>query len=201
MAKKRLLCLSTHLIGEMLADINEYKWLSQNQDIQDLLISSSCFKNLPTKLDLTIKDLEYLFIPTLETLIKLSQPNLEKELISELRIKDSNSLISLRQAIYQLNQTFLIQYIREYQSSVDYNQQFSSLILNLIRLQNILNKLYTKPIINNSIPWRDLILLFVSNYYSTSFEQDITKLNLTLANYFFPCCLVLNSISKKQKLI
>ncbi|VEP17732.1 conserved hypothetical protein [Hyella patelloides LEGE 07179] len=210
-AKKRLQSLSTHLIGEMLADINEYKWLSQNYDSQDLLLSTrespfedkwnmlsdrehflpstSYFKDFPTKLDLTIQDLEFLYLPLFETLIKLPLSSLETELINKFQIKDRDILSSLRLAISDLNQTFITEYIKQDRSK--YNQ----LILKLLRFQTLLNKLYTKPHKNTHIPFQDLIILFVGNYYCPNFEQDIASLNLALANYFFPCWLLLKKIS------
>lgn len=192
MAKKRIAALSSHLIGEMLADINEYKWLSQNRDPkgtqqrnrQALLNSSSSFPDSPTKLDLTINDWDFLYLRSLETLIKLS-PGLEADLIDRFKIKKQECIDDLRVAIANLHHIFLTEYINHYQLSSDRN--FSSPILNLAKLQNILNKLYIKPVNNNSIPFQDLILLFVGNYYSMEFERDLTQVNFALANYFYFC--------------
>ncbi|MEL6911276.1 MAG: hypothetical protein AAFO85_13845, partial [Cyanobacteria bacterium J06598_4] len=184
MVTKRIAALSTHLIGEMLADINEYKWLSQNRDRQALLDSSSSFPDSPTKLDLTIKDWDFLYLRTLETLIKLS-PVLEADLINYFQIKDNESVYKLRAAISNLEHIFLAEYIYYDQSRQESGS--SSLILSLTKLQSILNKLYNKSISCDFISFQDLILLFVSNYYSVKFEQDIAQVNFTLENHFYPC--------------
>ena len=189
-AKKRITALSTHLIGEMLADMNEYKWLSQNRDRQALLNSSSSFPDSPTKLDLTIKDWDFLYLPTLETLIKLS-PVLEADLIEYFEIENNEGVNKLRTALSNLQHIFLTEYINRYQSSID--SDYSSPILSLMELQSVLNKLYTKPADNDFIAFQDLILLFVSNYYSVEFERDITRVNFALENYFYPCWQLLKS--------
>ena len=194
MAKKRVTTLSTHLIGEMLADINEYKWLSQkldqlsmHKDIrQALLNSSSSFPNSPTKLDLTIKDWDFLYLPTLASLIKLS-PALEANLIGYFQLKNNEVINSLRIAIANLHHLFLTEYINHYQSPIKNDSDFGSPISSLSELQNVVDKLYTKPVNHDSISFQDLILLFVGNYYSTEFEQDITQVKFALKNYFYPC--------------
>lgn len=199
-AKKRITALSTHLIGEMLADINEYKWLSQGRDQsatqqdsrQALLNSSSSFPYSPTKLDLTIKDWDFLYLPTLQTLIKLS-PALEAKLINYFQLKDNEEGNSLRVAIANLHHLFLTEYINHYQTSIKSDRNFSSPISSLPELQNIVNKLYTKPVNHDSDSFQDLILLFVGNYYSQEFGQDITQLEFALKNYFYPCWQILQT--------
>lgn len=206
MATKRITALSTHLIGEMLADINEYKWLSQNRDCQALLNSSSRFPDSPTKLDLTVKDWDFLYLRSLETLIRLS-PVLEVDLINYFKIKNNEDVNNLRIAISNLQHIFLTEYINHYQLSINSNsshvraspaaypsnRHLSSSILNLTKLQDTLNQLYTKPIKNDLIPFQDLILLFVGNYYNIECERDIIQLNFALANYFYPCWRLLQS--------
>ena len=185
MATKRIAALLTHLISEMLADINEYKWLSQNRDRQALLNSSSSLTNFPTKLDLTVKDWDFLYLPTLESLIKLS-PALEANFINHFNIENNEGVHNLRTALANLQNIFLTEYIYRDRTSIDSEHHSNSLILSLTKLQNTLNQLYTKPI-NNSIPFQDLILVFVGNYYSAEFERDITQIDFALENYFYPC--------------
>ena len=193
MAAKRINALSTHLIGEILADINEYKWLSQNRDRQALLNSSSSFPDSPTKFDLTIKDWDFLYLPTLETLIKLS-PALEADLIEYFEIKNDKDIDSLRIALSDLHHLFLTEYINHYQLPIKSNHDFRSPISSLTELQSILNKLYTKPVDNDSIPFQDLILLFVGNYYSVESKQDITQVNFALRKHFFACYQLLSQV-------
>ncbi|MEM8721634.1 MAG: hypothetical protein AAGE84_20455 [Cyanobacteria bacterium P01_G01_bin.39] len=195
LAKRHICSLSTHLVGEMLADMNEYKWLSQNQQRRDLLPSSS-YMNYPTKLDLTLKDFIFLFSATVKRLTYLDQPSIETDLINKFDIKERITILSLQQALNKLNDIFINEYIREYQLSNNIGQQFSELSLNLVRLINILNQLYVKSMSNPLIPWQDLILLFVGNYHSSSNKQNIKQLNLDLAYYFYPCWSILNQHTK-----
>ncbi|MEM7757591.1 MAG: hypothetical protein AAF298_05610 [Cyanobacteria bacterium P01_A01_bin.40] len=199
-AKRRISSLSTHLIGEILADINEYKWLSQNQQYSNLLLSSSCFKDYPTKLDLTLKDLAFLFSAIGNSLTSLAQSSIESELINQFKIEDQTTLLSLKKSINKLNEIFITEYIQKYQLSINIGQQFGELSLSLIRLINILNQLYVKPMSDPLIPWQDLIILFIGNYQSIENQQDIKQLNLDLANYFYPCWSTLNSYQQQQNI-
>jgi len=194
MATRRINALSTHLIGEILADINEYKWLSQNRDRQALLNSSSSFPDSPTKLDLTIKDWDFLYLPTLETLIKFS-PALEADLIEYFKIKNNKDIDCLRIALSNLHHIFLTEYINQYQLPVRSDRYFGNPISNLTTLQSTLNDLYTKPVDKDSIPFQDLILLFVGNYYSVESKRDITQVNFALRKYFFACHQLLSQVS------
>ena len=191
-AKRRIAALSTHLISEILADINEYKWLSQNRDRAELLPSSSNFKNCPTKLDLTIKDLDFIYLPILETLIKLRLSNLEAELIDHFQLIDNQIIDSLRKAILLLQHIFLVEYIDYYQPSIQANKQFSNLASDLSNLQQTLNNLYIKSPIT-SLPFKDLIILFVASNYADN--GDIEELNSTVYNYFQPCWLSINTFT------
>ena len=185
--KKRICSLSTHLIGEMLADINEYKWRSQNYNDRDLLLSTSCLKDFPTKLDLTIQDLDFLYSSLLKTLNQLPL-SIQTELINKFQIKEEDGLSSLQKAINNINEVWISEFFNQYFKS------YIKLISNLLKLQNLLNKLYTRPHNNTLIPFRDLLILFVGNFYSRDFEQDITALNLALANYFTPCWQLLKNV-------
>lgn len=127
------------------------------------------------------------------SLIKLS-PALEADLIDYFEIKN-NDLYKLRTALSNLEHIFMAEYINYDRLRLTSNcaeaypssHNFSSLILSLTKLQNILNKLYTMPINLDLLPFQDLILLFVGNYYSPEFEQDITQVNFALTNFFYPC--------------
>lgn len=187
-AKQRVDSLSTHLIGEMLADINEYKWFSENINSQKMLLSSSCFADFPTKFDLTIQDLYFLYSPLFRSLTELPQSDLKTNLINKFQIKDRTTLSSLQKAIANLYRLYLTEYIKQ-------QLKDNKLILNLLKLQNILNRLYTKPNEQKDLPFRDLIIIFVGNYYSEG-ERNITNLNFVLARYFFPCWLLLKNFNR-----
>ena len=64
----------THLLAEMLADMNEFKWIAQHPQQEVLLPSSSLFKHEPTKLDLACRDLDGL----LESCSNIVQPLLRE---------------------------------------------------------------------------------------------------------------------------
>ncbi|MEL6438168.1 MAG: hypothetical protein AAFQ80_02765 [Cyanobacteria bacterium J06621_8] len=186
LAQERLSHLGTHLIAEMLADINEYKWLSQNQQRQDLLPSSSCLKDFPSKLDLLLQDLDFLYKPIFQPLIQLNQANLVAELAQKLEIKADNSL---QQAIAQLNLVFLTEYITNYQpliNNLKKQLEFSKFLLNILYLQNLLNHIYnSQSHLNNLLPYQDLLIIFTAKYYQN--KPHIPSLNANIAKYFLPC--------------
>ncbi|MGB3692711.1 MAG: hypothetical protein WA865_10340 [Spirulinaceae cyanobacterium] len=72
--------LKTHLLAEILADINEFKWIAQHPQQADLLPSSSLFKHEPTKLDLICRDLGSL----LPLILRQEYPDIMPQLLGEL---------------------------------------------------------------------------------------------------------------------
>ena len=200
--KQRLGHLFTHLVGEMLADINEFKWLWQNHHQQENLPSSSLFKDLPTKLDLSLIDIDFLFVRVLEPLlsykISITQDSLlEQELLADWNNYNSQVRLNLKQAIAKMYSIFLEEYTLHYQpNSKQADGIFGNLLTNLLYLQNILNQLYTFAIENQDLPYQDLILLFVGCYCSADCYQDFWDLDDVLAQYFLPCWLNLAQKSR-----
>lgn len=196
--QQRLGHLFTHLVGEMLADISEFKWLWQNNPTSDNLPSSSLFKNLPTKIDLSLIDLDFLFLQVLEPLLSykmsvVEDSLLEQELIAEWSNHTLQLRLSLKRAVVKMYSIFLEEYSQCYQPNIKLADGiFGDLLTNLVYLQNILNQLYTLPIQQKNLPYQDLILLFVGCYCSADCYQDFWDLDDVLAEYFLPCWLNLN---------
>ena len=201
--QQRLGHLFTHLMGEMLADMNEFKWLWQNDLQQESLPSSSLFKELPTKLDLSLIDIDFLFVRVLEPLLnyKISvtqDSSLEQELLANWQNYTPQVRLNLKQAIAKMYHIFLEEYIQYYQPNLKLaNGVFGNLLANLLYLQNILNQLYILPIEQQDLdlPYQDLILLFIGCYCSADCYQDFWDLDDVLAQYFLPCWLKLKLFS------
>ena len=181
----------------MLADINEFKWIWQNARSQQKLPSSSLFKNLPTKLDLSLIDVDFLFVRVLQPLLSyelsvVQDSLLEQELLAEWQNSAPTVRLNLKQAIAQMHRIFLVEYAEYYQPNLKLaNGIFGQLLANLLYLQNVLNQLYIFPIEKRQLPYQDLILLFVGCYCSADCYQDFWDLDDVLAQYFLPCWLIL----------
>lgn len=196
--QQRLGHLFTHLVGEILADINEFKWLWHNRNHESKLPSSSLFKNLPTKLDLSLLDVDFLFVRVLQPLLSyelsvVQDSWLEQELLADWQRPDPVVRLNLKQAIAQMHSIFLAEYTLHYQPNLQLaNGIFGQLLANLLYLQNVLNQLYTFPIDNQHLPYQDLILLFVGCFCSADCYQDFWDLDDVLAQYFLPCWFILS---------
>ncbi|MDY6781052.1 MAG: hypothetical protein SW833_00590 [Cyanobacteriota bacterium] len=197
--RQRLGHLFTHLVGEMLADINEFKWLWQHRHLPVSLPSSSTFKVTPTKLDLSLIDVDFLFLRVLQPLLNvrpsvLEESTLEQEMLAEWGVGDGATRASLKQAIARLYSLFFEEYARCYQPSLALaDGLFGSLISNLLYLQNAINWLYTCPFAEGDLPFQDLLLVFISCYCSADCYADFWDIDDVLARYFIPCWLLLVS--------
>ncbi|MEO0852671.1 MAG: hypothetical protein AAFY15_04110, partial [Cyanobacteria bacterium J06648_11] len=69
--RQRLGVLFSHMLGEMMADIAEYKFVRDRPNASDRLLSSSLFKHYPVKLDLALADLDFLYLRVLQPLLEL----------------------------------------------------------------------------------------------------------------------------------
>ncbi|MBD2460940.1 hypothetical protein H6G89_07770 [Oscillatoria sp. FACHB-1407] len=198
--QQRLGLLFTHLIGEMLADIAEFKFIWKHTELSDQLPSSSLFKTEPTKLDLSLNDIDILFLQVLKPLLEmefsvLKDSLLETELLAEWTEDNypTHSLefrTSLKQAIVRLYQIFLEEYNNTYLPTMTGEIGiFTQAVSNLLYLQNAVSELYTDPIVNANpdLPFQDLLLVFVSSYCSSDSYADFWDVDDVLANYFLPC--------------
>ncbi|MBT9317442.1 hypothetical protein, partial [Leptothoe spongobia] len=75
--RQRLGLVFTHLIGEMMADVAEFKFVWCHPQAANELPSSSVFKTKPVKLDLSLIDLDFLFIRVINPLMKINISALE----------------------------------------------------------------------------------------------------------------------------
>ena len=197
--QQRLGLLFTHLISEMLADVAEFKWVWNHTQLDDLLPSSSLFKSEPTKLDLSLKDVDFLFLRVLQPLLEvklsvLSDSELETDLLASLvNITQLNNgdviatRATIKQAIMQLYQVFLEEYRQHYLPTLSSDGLFSRLLSNLLALQNVVNQLYTSTSVYSDFPFQDLLVLFIGSYCSADCYKDFWNVDDVLASYFFPC--------------
>ncbi|NJL00836.1 MAG: hypothetical protein HC910_09850 [Spirulinaceae cyanobacterium SM2_1_0] len=198
--QQRLGLIFSHLLGEMLADAHEFKWLWQHRDRPETMPSSSLFKSSPTKLDLSLLDADFLFLQVLSPLLTanisaLSESPLECELLQEWGDTSLAARASLKQAIAQLYQIFFAAYADHYQPSlVNGRGVFGQFVANLLYFQNALNQLYTNPPAGE-LPFQDLLLLFVGCYCAGDSYADFWDIDDVIANYFLPAWYLLTDES------
>ncbi|MBE9030036.1 hypothetical protein IQ266_09880 [filamentous cyanobacterium LEGE 11480] len=194
---QRLTCLLTHLIGEMLADFHEFKWVWQNPADAAQLPSSSTFHTLPAKLDLSILDVEFLFARLLHPLLNLTiHPQtdslLEQSLLTEWGQFDTATRRQLKRSLLQLHHIFWEEYLTHYQSiATQPNGQLGQIISNLLYIQNTSNALYRSDWAKTDLPFQDLLSLFIGCYCSENAYDRFWQLDEILAQYFIPCWLQL----------
>ncbi|MEM9164495.1 MAG: hypothetical protein AAGC54_15695 [Cyanobacteria bacterium P01_F01_bin.4] len=207
--RQRLGLLFTHLLGEMTADVAEYKFAWSNPENADILPSSSVFTDSPTNLDLTLGDLDFLFLRVLEPLLTVqlsvceSSP-LEADLLVDWQPSPDQALgaqTSLKGAISNLYQIFFEEYNRTYLPTLTGEAGvFTEIVSNLLHLQNVINTLYTDPELagQSALPFQDLIILFISSYCNQDSYEQFWQIDDILAGDFIPCWLHLKETMSIQ---
>lgn len=200
--QQRLGFLLTHLLGEMVADMAEFKFIADYPHAVEDLPSSSLFKTHPTKLDLSLGDLDYLFLRILRPLLEFSisaleDSPLEQDLLQDwLQSGETGSAIlriQLKQAIAQLGQIWLAEYQQAYLPQIQTeNSLFTQLVVNLLYLQNGINRLCTdgsqlSGSVASTPPFRDLMQVFIGCYCSSDSYAEFWEIDDVLAAYFLPC--------------
>jgi hypothetical protein len=204
--------LFTHLIGEIVADVAEFKFIWDNPQSADKLLSSSIFKTEPTKLDLSLGDIDFLFLQVLRPLLELSlsvfsESDLEKDLISEWQNSSLELTINLKQAIAHLYQIFLEEYNATYLPTMTGDSEdmgiFAKAVSNLLYLQNAIDSLYKDFIAesNPALPFQDLLIIFIGNYSSSDNYSEFWELDDVLANYFLPCWQMLSDLDSEFEIL
>jgi hypothetical protein len=198
--RQRLGLLFTHLLGELVADIAEFKFTWTNPSAAHELPSSSAFTDYPANLDLSLADLDFLFLRVLQPLLEvhlspLEPSPLELELLADAALQHlpldqvPKLEVSLKRAIADLYSCFLTAYSAHYLPTVaDENSLFAEVAVNLLQLQNVINTLYTDPQFARSpIPFQDLLIVFISCYCSGDSYAEFWTVDNVLADYFIPC--------------
>jgi hypothetical protein len=205
--RQRLGLLFTHLLGELTADIAEFKFTWLHPQAAHELPSSSAFTDLPANLDLSLADLDSLFLRVLRPLLSLDLSPLvlsplEMDLLADwqahalepgLRLRLETSL---KQAIAGLYQIFYEEYSHAYLPTLaDEDSLFADIVVNLLHLQNVINTLYPHlPASNGSkLPFQDVMVVFISAYCSGDSYQEFWTVDNVLADYFVPCWHHLNA--------
>jgi hypothetical protein len=199
--RQRLGLLFTHLLGELVADIAEFKFAWSNPKESHQLPSSSAFTDYPANLDLSLADLDFLFLRVLQPLLELHLSALEASPL-EIELLAASPLhhlpadqvprleVNLKCAIAHLHQLFLSEYGAAYLPAVEAEESlFAEIAINLLQLQNVINTLYTDPQFTNGvpIPFQDLMIVFISSYCSGDSYDEFWKIDNVLADYFIPC--------------
>ncbi|MEO1127082.1 MAG: hypothetical protein AAFX95_23840 [Cyanobacteria bacterium J06639_16] len=198
--RQRLGLLFTHLIGEIVADVAEFKFIWTNPDNAKALPGSSLFKQHPTNFDLSLGDLDFLFLRWLQPLLALNlsviEPcPLETDVLTHWQTQgapvDALTLqTGLKGAIAQLYQLFLTEYQALYLPTIS-NQSglFTQIASNLLQLQNVINCLYTDPELARPgpFPFQDLLIVFISSYCCLDSYAEFWQVDDVLATYFIPC--------------
>jgi hypothetical protein len=201
--RQRLGLLFTHLIGEMVADAAEFKFVWDYPHQADQLLSSSLFKTSPTKLDLSLADLDFLFVRLLKPLLEvrlsaLAASPLEVELLTrwakrqDVELESLEFQTALKQAILQLYQIFLEEYNDHYLPTLTGDiGMFARIASNLLYLQNAVNTLYTDftSCAHPDLPFQDLLIVFISRYCASDSYAEFWDVDDRLASYFLPCWL------------
>ncbi len=198
--EQRLGLLFTHLIAEMTADVAEFKFVWDYPHSADQLLSSSLFKTDPAKLDLTLADVDFLFLKVLRPLLEVhlsvfEESVLETDLLDEwtkagYRVDSLELRTSLKQAIAHLYQIFLQEYNCTYLPTMTGETgMFTQIVSNLLYLQNAINSLYTDRIAqtDSELPFQDLLIVFVGCYCSSDSFSEFWAIDDVLASYFLPC--------------
>ena len=200
--RQRLGLLFTHLIGEIVADVAEFKFIWSNPENAEALPGSSLFKQHPTNFDLSLGDLDFLFLRVLQPLLSLNlsvmEPSpLEQDVLAHWQTQgvgvDSLALqTGLKSAIAQLYQIFLTEYQALYLPTISAQSGiFTQIASNLLQLQNVINCLYTDPELTQPgpFPFQDLLIVFISSYCCLDSYAEFWQVDDVLATYFIPCWL------------
>jgi hypothetical protein len=201
--QQRLGLLFTHLIAEMLADAAEFKFAWDYPQQVEQLQSSSVFAHTPTKLDLSLADVDFLFLEVLRPLLEMSlsvfaETRLESDLLAEWAAAGNlvHSLelrTSLKQSLAQMYQIFLEEYNATYLPTLTGDVGlFTKMVSNLLYLQNAINQLYTDAYAEAELPFQDLLLLFIGCYCSSDSYAEFWAIDDVLAAYFLPCWQILS---------
>lgn len=196
-AQQRLGLLFTHLIGELVADVAEFKFIWDHPTLSDRLPSSSVFKGLPAKLDLSLADIDFLFLRVLQPLLTINvsvmEPSrLEEELLANWNMEQSAESLefqtNLKIAIAHLYQVFMEEYQRDYLPTVaGHEGLFTQAVSNLLYLQNAINQVYTDAIARDGKSFQDVLMIFVAVYCSSDSYAEFWDIDDAIAQYFLPC--------------
>lgn len=198
--QQRLGLVFTHLIGEMMADVAEFKLIWDSPELTEQMPSSSLFKTEPTKLDLGLADLDFLFLRVLRPLleVKLSvfeDSVLESDLLTDWAllgypVQSLELRARLKAAIAQLYQIFLEEYNITYLPTMTGEMGiFAKVVSNMLYLQNAVNSLCTDPTVKNlsNFPFQALLLVFIGSYCSQDSYAEFWEVDDAIANDFLPC--------------
>lgn len=198
--QQRLGLMFTHLIGELIADVAEFKFIWNNPNLSQYLPNSSIFKDIPAKVDLGLADIDFLFLKILKPLLEV-QVSVFEESVLETNLIDQRSRrwpdeisldfsVSLKQAILELSQVFLEEYQANCLPKITGELNiYTQMVINLLQLQHVINDLCSDATIKGSdqISFHVLIPIFIGCYCSGDSFTEFWEIDNVIANYFLPC--------------
>ncbi|MEM7794301.1 MAG: hypothetical protein AAF579_07585, partial [Cyanobacteria bacterium P01_C01_bin.118] len=203
--RQRLGLVFTHLIGEMMADVAEFKFVWCHPQSASELPSSSVFKAKPVKLDLSLLDLDFLFIRVINPLMKinisaLETSPLEQEILDHWKSGGAKNLslelkAHLKQKLSRLHELFLEDYRQHYLSSLKSSTGlFGHAATNLVYFQNTINHLcvdacrdVTAEVGDQPQLYHDLLMIFIGCFCSGDGYSNFWQMDAVLAHNFLPC--------------
>ncbi|NJK63522.1 MAG: hypothetical protein HC921_13290 [Synechococcaceae cyanobacterium SM2_3_1] len=198
--QQRLGFLFTHLLGELIADIAEFKFIADHPQSAEQLPSSSIFKQHAAKLDLSLADIDFLFLKIMQPLLDvhisvMADSTLESDLLAHWRFAQGQEATlsvrtSLKQAVIRMHQLFLESYAHTYLPSITTEtSMFTTIVANLVCLQNAVNTLCqeAQDLQPPVLPFRDLLLVFIGSYCSSDSFNEFWAIDNVLASDFLPC--------------
>lgn len=202
---QRLGLMFTHLLGELVADIAEFKFSWTHSETNEVLPSSSVFTDYPTNLDLSLADLDFLFLKVLEPLLTVNlsilKPSpLEQDLLADVSIhglepgQQLELEANVKGAIAQLYQVFYATYSQTYLPTLAAEESlFAQITVNLLHLQTVINTIYidVESAQPTNLPFQDVLMVFVTAYCSGDSFAEFWSVDNALADYFIPCWLQL----------
>ncbi len=200
--EERLAQSMSGLLAEVLADAVEYKVLAMKPQLATLMPSSSFFKHLPAKLDLTLRDLPFYFRLALGWYRRMARPeqqaHLHEDYLAAHPNTDPDTLTKAIEAITERTESWLDEV---YHPSFRYTPTqdrihiniFARVALNYAALHLAINDLHdtlTKRTFPTQGPLSgalDLMVFAAASFYEDQRTRNFWHIDEFLALHFEPC--------------
>ena len=194
----------TPVVAEILADIVEYKFLALHPEKDELLPSSSLFKNYPSKFDLTLQDLYRCFEQASQVFREWAtsealQDQMAAQILEALEVPQTKAenVHKVVQAAAHICEKHLADYYqpqwfwkREHRNRLRLNA-FSLMALNLLSVHTVLLQTYqTLATTPASIPgmqsFKDLLVLTMGVFFERDPQRHLWLMDEFLTEGFLP---------------
>ena len=194
----------TPVVAEILADIVEYKFLALHPEKDELLPSSSLFKNYPSKFDLTLQDLYRCFEQASQVFREWAtsealQDQMAAQILEALEVPQTKAenVHKVVQAAARICEKHLVDYYQpqwfwkqEHRNRLRLNA-FSLMALNLLSVHTVLLQTYqTLATTPTSIPgmqsFKDLLVLTMGVFFERDPQRHLWLMDEFLTEGFLP---------------